>query len=71
VILVDLDPKDSLVDCALVLESGLLVEGEGRTGKPQSEVLGRDQLLAFVGKRARKAKPTELRFKPKRLRTGG
>jgi topoisomerase-4 subunit A len=70
VILVDLDPKDSLIDCALVLESGLLVEGEGRAGKPQSEVLARGQLLAFVGKRARKAKPTELRFKPKRLQTG-
>jgi topoisomerase IV subunit A len=66
--LIDLElPKDRLVDLAWVPDTGLIVCGEGRAGKPTEQQLSRKDLLPFVGKRARKGKPLGLKFKPRRL----
>ena len=59
--------KDSLMDLAWVPDSGLVVRGEGRSGKPAEQLLTRNDLLPFVGKRARKGKPLGLKFRPRGL----
>jgi topoisomerase-4 subunit A len=66
--LIDLESsKDSLLDLAWVSDTGLIVRGEGRAGKPSEQQLSRKDLLPFVGKRARKGKPLGLKFKPRLL----
>lgn len=68
VALVELEGKnDALVDAAFVTADGLRIQGEGRAGRAYDVHLTRQQLMAFVGRRARKAKPTDLKFKPRRL----
>ncbi|MFZ9315482.1 MAG: DNA gyrase C-terminal beta-propeller domain-containing protein, partial [Burkholderiaceae bacterium] len=60
-------PSDRLVDLVVVPDAGLVVRGEGRAGKTSEQLLSRDALLPFVGKRARKGKPLGLKFKPRSL----
>ena len=70
VALMELEPKgDRLLDVAAVGATGLVIHGEGRAGKPGQEPLGLSSLKAFIGKRARKGKALELKFKPRRLQT--
>jgi topoisomerase-4 subunit A len=59
--------SDRLIDLMGVPDSGLVLRGEGRAGKPTEQLLSRDALLPFVGKRARKGKPLGLKFKPRSL----
>ena len=66
--LIEMDgPSDRLVDLVVVPDAGLVVRGEGRAGKTSEQLLSRDALLPFVGKRARKGKPLGLKFKPRSL----
>lgn len=68
VILMELESfKDSLIDLAWVPDSGLVVRGEGRSGKPAEQQFSRNDLLPFVGKRARKGKSLGLKFRPRGL----
>ena len=70
VALMELEPKgDRLLDVAAVGATGLVIHGEGRAGKLGQEPLGLSSLKAFIGKRARKGKALELKFKPRRLQT--
>ncbi|MBM3374730.1 MAG: DNA topoisomerase IV subunit A [Betaproteobacteria bacterium] len=65
VILMELESsKDSLIDLAWVPDSGLVVRGEGRSGRPAEQQLSRKELMPFVGKRARKGKSLGLKFRP-------
>lgn len=59
--------SDRLIDLVVVPDAGLIVRGEGRAGKTSEQLLSRDALLPFVGKRARKGKPLALKFKPRSL----
>jgi topoisomerase-4 subunit A len=70
VALLELDGADDrLVDLAWVGDDGLLVRGEGRGGKETQAGLKPADLKAYAGRRARKGKPLDVRFKPKSLGT--
>lgn len=69
VALMDVDPKgDGLIDAAALAPRGSLsVIGAGRSGKPLQETIASKDLKPYVGNRARKGKPVEVRFKPSRI----
>jgi topoisomerase-4 subunit A len=54
----------------LPARSPLVLMGMGRTGKPVEEVIEPRSIRSYVGKRARKGKALEVKFKPTRLRVG-
>jgi topoisomerase IV subunit A len=60
---------DALIDAlGMPARTPLVLMGAGRTGKPVEEVIEPRSIRAYVGKRARKGKALELKFKPTRLR---
>jgi topoisomerase-4 subunit A len=60
---------DVLLDAVgLPARSPLVLMGVGRTGKPVEEVIEPRSIRSYVGKRARKGKALEVKFKPTRLR---
>ena len=68
VVLMELDPKgDRLLDVAAVGAAGLVVYGEGRAGRPGQEKISLSGLKPFIGRRSRKGKALDLKFKPRRL----
>jgi topoisomerase-4 subunit A len=67
--LIDVDAKDPLLSAAGFADT-LVVQGEGRGGKPKVETLGRGALEPYVGKRARKGRKLQGFVKPLRLTAG-
>jgi topoisomerase-4 subunit A len=63
VILMELEAGEKLVAAVGVGPRGLVVRGLGRGGKPQEHTLSGAALGAFVGKRARKGKAAEPKWK--------
>lgn len=64
VILMELDPKETLSSVAAVTLQGLQVLGTGRGGKEQAIELSGRELQAYAGKRARKGKVLDIKIKP-------
>jgi topoisomerase-4 subunit A len=59
---------DGFIDAlSLAPRAGLVLRGQGRTGKPTEEALDSRALKPYVGKRARKGQPLAVRFKPDQL----
>ncbi|AGW91353.1 MULTISPECIES: DNA topoisomerase IV subunit A [Cupriavidus] len=67
VILMELEPKEKLLQAIAVGAPGLVLSGAGRGGKPSSQKLAGQSLLPYVGKRARKGKPIEAKLKEPRI----
>ncbi|MEM5427145.1 DNA topoisomerase IV subunit A [Cupriavidus oxalaticus] len=67
VILMELEPKEKLLQAVAVGAPGLMLSGAGRGGKPSSQKLAGQSLLPYVGKRARKGKQIEARLKEPRI----
>lgn len=67
VILMELEPKETLLQVAAVGAPGLNVSGLGRGGKASTQKLAGSALLPYVGKRARKGKALDMRLKDMRL----
>ena len=65
-VLIDLDPKDSLAGAAAYTRS-VRIEGVGRGGKPREETLEIRSLNNARAARARKGKLADLGFKPQRV----
>jgi topoisomerase-4 subunit A len=64
--LLDLEPKDSLAGAAAYTRS-VTIEGLGRGGKPREETLEIRSLNNARAARGRKGKAADLGFKPQRL----
>lgn len=67
VILMELEPKETLQQAIAVGAPGLVVSGAGRGGKPGSQKLAGQNLLPYVGKRARKGRVLEAKLKEPRI----
>jgi topoisomerase-4 subunit A len=67
--LMDVDATDPLLSAAGFGDT-LVVQGEGRGGKPKVETFGRVALEPYVGKRARKGRKLQGFVKPLRLTAG-
>ncbi len=67
VILMELEPKEALLQAIAVGAPGLVLSGTGRGGKPSSQKLAGQALLPYVGKRARKGRALESRLKEPRI----
>jgi len=68
VILMELEPKEKLLQAVAVGAPGLVVSGTTpRGGKPDSQKLAGANLLPYVGKRARKGKALETKLKGVRI----
>ncbi|MEY3951517.1 MAG: topoisomerase subunit [Pseudomonadota bacterium] len=66
--LMELDgADDALADACAVGSLGLQVSGEGRGGKEARVSLRAQELSEYAGKRARKGKPLDVRFKPRAI----
>lgn len=65
-VLIDLDPKDTLAGAAAYTRS-VRIEGIGRGGKPREETLETRSLNNARAARARKGKVADLGFKPQRV----
>ena len=63
VILMGLDPKDSLRQAIVFGDAGVRIRGAGRGGKPVDRVFGAAALEAWAGARARKGRFLEPRVK--------
>jgi topoisomerase-4 subunit A len=68
VILLALDPKETLRQALAIDARGVILIGTGRGGKPRDEKLAGVGLEAHVGKRARKGKAPESTIKVTDLR---
>jgi topoisomerase-4 subunit A len=68
VILMALDPKETLRQALAIDARGLVLIGTGRGGKARDEKLGGEALEAHVGKRARKGRAPESTIKVTELR---
>ncbi|TAK92081.1 MAG: DNA topoisomerase IV subunit A [Burkholderiaceae bacterium] len=64
VILMELDPKETLLGIAAVTPQGLQIAGTGRGGKEQVLELSGRELQPYLGKRARKGKVLDAKIKP-------
>lgn len=73
VALIEPDGKgDTLIDAAgLPPKAMLQFIGLGRTGKQLDELMDGRSIRSYLGKRARKGKALELRFKPTQIRAAG
>ncbi|MFM1860017.1 MAG: topoisomerase subunit [Pseudomonadota bacterium] len=68
VVLMELEGSDdALVDAVMVGALGLSVSGEGRGGKEVRATIRPQEVSDYVGKRARKGKPLDVRFKPRAM----
>lgn len=67
VILMELEPKEVLLQAVAVGAPGLTVSGAGRGGKAMSQKLVGQSLLPYVGKRARKGRALEPQWKEPRI----
>ncbi|MGH8784140.1 MAG: DNA topoisomerase IV subunit A [Cupriavidus necator] len=67
VILMELEPKEKLLQAVGAGAPGLMLSGAGRGGKPTSQKLAGVALQAYVGKRARKGKAIEAKLKEPRI----
>lgn len=68
--LMELDgAEDSLEGLAYVGADGLQVRGVGRGGKESQVSLRTADLAEYIGKRARKGRPLDVRFKPRSVST--
>ncbi|MBY4948726.1 DNA topoisomerase IV subunit A [Cupriavidus respiraculi] len=67
VILIELEPKETLLQAVPVGAPGLMLSGAGRGGKATSQKLAGQALLPYVGKRARKGKAVEAKLKDMRI----
>ncbi|MGA0881868.1 MAG: DNA topoisomerase IV subunit A [Burkholderiaceae bacterium] len=68
VVLMELEGSDdALVDAVMVGALGLSVSGEGRGGKDVRATIRPQEVSDYVGKRARKGKPLDVRFKPRAM----
>ena len=66
--LVSLDAGETLIDARSAGEAGVTVFGRGKTGKAREETFKRQKFEKFIGARARKGKPLEIRFIPSGIR---
>ena len=69
VILMGLEPKEALLQAVVHGESGLVVEGMGRGGKPIRREMSARELAGYVAARARKGRLLEPRVREARLFT--
>lgn len=67
VILMGLDPKESLLQAIVFGDAGVVLEGVGRGGKPIRREFSARELSGYVGARARKGRLIEPRVKQARL----
>ena len=67
VILMGLDPKESLLQAIVYGEDGVVISGLGRGGKPIERKFSDNQLAQFAGARARKGRLIEPRVKDAQL----
>ena len=67
VILMGLDPKESLLQAIVFGDAGIVLEGVGRGGKPIRREFSARELSGYVGARARKGRLIEPRVKQTRL----
>ena len=67
VILMELEPKETLIAAKPISQKGVIVSGIGRGAKPQEERLSASALAVHFGKRARKGKALATRIKPDAL----
>lgn len=67
VILMELDPKDTLATAAAVGSQGVMVSGNGRGNREASYLLDGKALASYVGKRARKGHVFEPKLKAAQL----
>lgn len=63
-ILMDLEPKETLLAVQPISQRGVVVAGIGRGGKPQEVSLSASGLALHIAKRARKGKTLESKLKP-------
>lgn len=68
VILMELEAKESLCSALPISEKGVIVSGTGRAGKASEQSLNAKDLAKHIGKRARKGKALEIKFKADSLR---
>lgn len=68
VTLIALDDKGSLLQAVAFGPQGVVVAGTGRGGREQSATLNAAALAPHVGRRARRGRVPELRFKPASVR---
>lgn len=68
VILMELEAKESLCAASPISEKGVVVLGTGRAGKASEQSLNAKDLAKHIGKRARKGKTLEIKFKADSLR---
>lgn len=68
VILMELEAKESLCAALPISEKGVIVSGTGRAGKASEQSLNAKDLAKHIGKRARKGKALEIKFKADSLR---
>jgi topoisomerase-4 subunit A len=67
VILQDLDQNETLLESIPLAPTGLIVSGNGRSGKQATLLLSGAALQSYLGKRARKGKHVAAKFKPVKL----
>ena len=68
VILMGLDEKETLLAAQPVSEKGMIACGKGRSGKEQEVKLTASALATYAGKRARKGRKLDVRFKAEIIR---
>jgi topoisomerase-4 subunit A len=68
VILMGLEPKESLLHVIVHGDSGVVVEGVGRAGKPITREMSARELSGYAAARARKGRLLEPRVRQARLR---
>jgi topoisomerase-4 subunit A len=68
VTLLDLADGQTLLQALALSSAGLVLQGIGRGGKRQEETLAGAALAAYVGKRARKGRVANVKFKADGMR---
>ena len=67
IILMGLDENEQLLTAQAISEKGLIVTGKGRGGKLQEARLSASALVTYAGKRARKGRRLDVKFKAEAL----
>ena len=67
VILMGLDDKEQLLAAQPISEKGMIASGKGRGGKEQETKLSAAAIAAYAGKRARKGKKLDIKYKAETL----
>jgi topoisomerase-4 subunit A len=68
VTLIDLAEQQTLLQALALSKAGLVLSGPGRAGKHQEETLAGAALAVYVGKRARKGRAPQVKFKVESMR---